>query len=126
MAYYVSQSDGTIVPPSSPIEGVHVRRVGLISSRPQPKIPMQVFRLFAWIRLRHGTSLRPHRTVGPYLHRRYFADPIVIHPFLYHLQQWIGSTLVAHLGNDFLLPRHLGQLSCFLDVVGHRLLYVDM
>src|SRR5690606_19202816 len=87
---------------------------------------MQILWLFTFIWFRHGKTLWPYRTVGPYLHGRNFTNTTIIHPFLNHIQQGVGATLVTHLRDYLFFASHFCELPCLLNVVGHRFLHIDV
>ena len=105
------------------------RVVGLVERahrrRAEPQVPVHAVRHGLLLgRPRH--ALRPDRAVGPAVHLAHLADGAGLEPLLHQAQALFRVALVAHLRDDLVLPRRLGQGAGLGDGAGHRLLHVDV
>ena len=150
MAGHVAQRAAAEIPPAAPLEAVvQARPVFPLRGHAQPVLPIEplerpldllllgsdqrvgllgvlLLRLLGELLHRHATArtLRPNRTVRPsvdFLQIAEHAGAELSDRFARRIER---RALVAHLGADTRLGRHLGQQPRFVDRAGQRLLRV--
>ena len=93
--------------------------------RPDPQVPVEPVRHGGRVgRPRH--ALRPDRPVRPAVHFVHLADRAVLDPLLDQADALARAPLVAHLGDDLVLARGLGQRPRLGHRARQRLLHVDV
>ena len=125
MAGHVAHRAGAEVLPRAPAERVIRRVVRAHGRRADPQIPVQAIGNRRRVS-RPGHPLRPDRTVGPAVHLADRADGPGGDPFLHQPQPLFRVALVAHLGDDLVLPGGLGQRTRLADRPRERLLHVHV
>src|SRR4029079_15467851 len=122
---HVTQGAGAEVPPAAPGEGAIGGVIGTLRRGSEPQVPGDV----GWDGGCVGgalTALRPDGAVGPDVDFLDVSDDATLDPLHLGGAAFGGVTLVAHLGHDLGLAGLGDHLAGFADVVGKRLLAVDV
>ncbi len=125
VAGHIAQGAGAVIVPAAPVEGEITIAIFTLSGRTQPEIPIHAGRDFS-LRQRVFDTLRPNRTIGPYMDLFHLADDTALDTLHGTAQTVFRRALVAHLRGDLVLSRRLADFTRLIHRVDQRLLHVGM